>query len=1432
MSERGFASVSANAHKLDQTLDEKAKKNVARTTAQIEDLERLAKKYRDIANSAEAGSAKQVAAAKRAADAERQLERIYRDVGTASETSANKQIAAHHRADRAASTHAAGLKRLAGSALALGGAYVGVTGVINLIESSVKGFQDEAVATARVTQVFGEHGKEIVAWAKTTGIAIGLVDEQSMRAAANMGVMLKAAGMGKEQLAPTVTILSQMAGELAALRGLDPESVMKKMIAATSGRALGLKQLGIIIDNNMIKEEAMRLGLIKSGEALTAQAKAQAAVSLITKQAGPVHEQFLAIQNTSAVKSRELTARIDELKDEIGSVLEPTVRHYLIAADLWLSKSENQRKVTGAVKTIVSDLGEVVRVVWPLIQKFASTADHAADLVGGWHTALKLLLALKVASVMSHWVAALVPLIGVSGGGGLAGATSAARGLRGSLLALTAAPWVIVLTIVGADILHQAVIDAGLSVSSSRRTSDPKLPTKPFAQTRLPDKAQYRGYGIKPGSKIDIWYDPVTDPKRPFRVETPDQNWAFTVTAAQAAELLHVTEDQLWKMVAGETKSQATSKAAGQRGGGGGFQGSAGAGETGRQPAVGETVAAYAKANKATSRGGGGVTVEEGFDCSGFVVAAYRAAGIQLPHNSAQQFRLKHGQAVRGGYTVWVSPSDVRAGDAVYFDNGSSRPQPDHVGIMVSATQVIAYSQGSGRPGASFALADAGMNVLGFRRWVRVKSEVGGAAGTDLPPSDAGAPPEPDKKRTSRGPSPTTTAGGAFLSGIISAVAKEGGTAIVEGAKMAGASGLAMVKAWEAAVKAERGRAKAATDYFLGVIQEVWDARTQEMIDHARAQVKDLAGVFTGFEIGVGEETPTEKLLREEQEAYDEAERHKRIAEARASGDRASILAAERDDWRAHLEQKAKAEREAADEALERQKKNITAQRAVDEIDFKNSLAKLEELRSQGKITRQEFTEELRKLMDKYGISASDAGRLLGEAFGPKVTSAVDKLTEAVEKLYRAIMKIPDKKTTTVDVRTTRNGKPYEWGSGSGEVPGGYTGPGGGGGRRPPGDEPDPMLDRPAPGMAGGGPLGSNTGRPVLITAHEGEYVVRATSAHSLGVNRLDYINRFGKLPRFQDGGPVIVRVPMAAGPTGDTSPGGSGDTPAFRASGMLNNDWGVDKWARDIAGPLSGGMGSAAQIRAAMRHTHVRTMLAGLVELSHGVFGRGGGPRAGGLTDAQLERLRAQYPELSLEDYSPGVQIGYAAALSRIRGGFNSLLGLLWNARTGSQAAKDDLAKLTSASWHFGPPPQPLPWDPNAIPPSGEDASALSGRSGGKYYPGTIIYGAPDPGWRPPSSEVPMAGGAYVRATPGGILARIGEGQHDEIVLPVVGGGRLGGSATARAGGGNTYYITVQVDGMVGQDKRRFADEMVEEFESAIHRRGARGGLSIVARR
>jgi cell wall-associated NlpC family hydrolase len=94
--------------------------------------------------------------------------------------------------------------------------------------------------------------------------------------------------------------------------------------------------------------------------------------------------------------------------------------------------------------------------------------------------------------------------------------------------------------------------------------------------------------------------------------------------------------------------------------------------------AAAQVAVAWALAQVGTPYVWGGETPGVGFDCSGLVQAAYRAAGISLPRVAQDQYDA----------TTKLAPGDpIESGDLVFFGGGTT--DITHVGIVVGNGQMV-----------------------------------------------------------------------------------------------------------------------------------------------------------------------------------------------------------------------------------------------------------------------------------------------------------------------------------------------------------------------------------------------------------------------------------------------------------------------------------------------------------------------------------------------------------------------------------------------------------------------------------------------------------------------------------------------------------------------------------------------------------------------
>lgn len=505
-----------------QTTQAAARESVAARARERAELERLAREYRNIASNARSGSRIQVVAAEQAERAEKQLGLIVdRTTGSYRRQSTAEREAART-AGQAARGAIAGTSAYRGFGRSIAFAsstFLGAAGIIHLTEEAVKGAADEERQIDRTRVVLKSASAGVLAWAQTTAKSMGVADDAALKMTNDLATMLVPMGVAPEKAAAMGEELVKLAADIGSLRGIDPTAVFQAFTRGVAGQMRGLKQYGVVIDENRIKAEALRLGLVKStadmakvekattavavAEAKLADAqkrhtanstqvaqaqqalknaqaqldkqlaghvgeldratKAQAIYSLILKDTTTAHGAFARNIDRAGEQQKILRAELNDLSDELGKDLLPTIGNVIHGMTDWMGVTGNQKRLQEGLHQAVEALLKGLQVAWQVLQVGKGLFEGLADAVGGTENAIKLLIALKVASWLQAMTGGLAMTIG-SATTGLVGAEAKAAALRstlgrlGSMAAIT----------IGVELLIHASGDTGALAAIER----------------------------------------------------------------------------------------------------------------------------------------------------------------------------------------------------------------------------------------------------------------------------------------------------------------------------------------------------------------------------------------------------------------------------------------------------------------------------------------------------------------------------------------------------------------------------------------------------------------------------------------------------------------------------------------------------------------------------------------------------------------------------------------------------------------------------------------------------------------------------------------------------------------------------------------------------------------------------------------------------
>lgn len=263
---------------------------------------------------------------------------------------------------------------LSGRALAVGGTVAAALGV-----QAVRGATDLAETATKVGVIFGDQSKQIEAFAATADKSLGQSKQQALDAAATFATFGQSAGLGGQDLTKFSTGLVKLTSDMASFSNTTPEEAIEAVGAALRGESEPIRRYGVLLDDATLRQEAMRLGLVKTTtQALTPAHKVLAAQAAILKQTSNAQGDFTRTADGAANKQRILAAETANASAAAGDALLPAWQktlNVLVPLATWTGQHTNL--VMGLTAAILVSLAAVKATT------FAITNWTAISKIGG-----------------------------------------------------------------------------------------------------------------------------------------------------------------------------------------------------------------------------------------------------------------------------------------------------------------------------------------------------------------------------------------------------------------------------------------------------------------------------------------------------------------------------------------------------------------------------------------------------------------------------------------------------------------------------------------------------------------------------------------------------------------------------------------------------------------------------------------------------------------------------------------------------------------------------------------------------------------------------------------------------------------------------------------------------------------------------------------
>lgn len=172
----------------------------------------------------------------------------------------------------------------------------------------------------------GNMADSVREWSEEVGHALGLNATEMRKNVGtiyNMTTSMGLAGDNALKMSKGVTLL---ANDMASFYNLSTEEAFNKINAGLTGETEPLKRLGILVDENTIKQVAYQQGIAETGTELTQQQKVLARYVAILQQTGNAQGDLARTLDSPSNQLRQLKSQVQQLGITFGSFFMPILQ--------------------------------------------------------------------------------------------------------------------------------------------------------------------------------------------------------------------------------------------------------------------------------------------------------------------------------------------------------------------------------------------------------------------------------------------------------------------------------------------------------------------------------------------------------------------------------------------------------------------------------------------------------------------------------------------------------------------------------------------------------------------------------------------------------------------------------------------------------------------------------------------------------------------------------------------------------------------------------------------------------------------------------------------------------------------------------------------------------------------------------------------------
>lgn len=210
---------------------------------------------------------------------------------------------------------------------------LGAGAVFAFTKQSIDAASNLSEAMNKSNVIFGNSSKAISSWSQDSSKNILLTQQEAIDAASQFALFGKAAGLTGNDLAGFSTDLTGLAQDFSSFFNTDNDTAITAIGAALRGESEPIRQFGVLLNDDLVKAEALRMGLLKSSKDEAKIAVAKARLMKAQENLNKVHKKSNATAGDVAKATASVTAAQSALSKAVtGTIGTLTPQQRVLAA--------------------------------------------------------------------------------------------------------------------------------------------------------------------------------------------------------------------------------------------------------------------------------------------------------------------------------------------------------------------------------------------------------------------------------------------------------------------------------------------------------------------------------------------------------------------------------------------------------------------------------------------------------------------------------------------------------------------------------------------------------------------------------------------------------------------------------------------------------------------------------------------------------------------------------------------------------------------------------------------------------------------------------------------------------------------------------------------------------------------------------------------